>query len=122
MVDILVLVFAMFALRFVPRGVPKKGVISKIRGIPRYVPCKQVPRYVPRYVPRMYHVMCHECATLCATLCALHCPVYIFIGPLLVTAILPRPAAPAPRRPHPLFLPLSGFFTGEWRLFAQKLF
>ncbi len=35
-----VLVFTMFALRLVPRGVPKKGVIGKKRGIPRYLPHK----------------------------------------------------------------------------------
>ncbi len=64
-----VLVSAMFALRLVLRGVEKKWVISKKRGIPRFVPCKlqnYLPRYVPRYVPRMCHVMCHVCATLCA--------------------------------------------------------
>ncbi len=35
-----VLVSTMFALRLVPRGVAKKGVISKKRGIPRYIPHK----------------------------------------------------------------------------------
>ncbi len=72
-----------------------------------------------------YHVICHICATLCATLCAMYVPrnahVYIFIGPLLVTAILPRPAAAAAalRRPLPLF-PLSGYFLLENGVYLHR--
>ncbi len=46
-----VLVSAMFALRFVPRGVVKKGVISRKRGIPCNVPCKMVYHDI-------HHVLC----------------------------------------------------------------
>ncbi len=107
-----VLVSTMFALRLVPRGVEKKGIISEKRGIPRYVPCKQVPRYMPR----MCHVMCHVCAPQCP---CIH----------LYWALISNCNFAPPRRrrrrlppPAPFVPPLRLFFTGEWRLFAQKIF
>ncbi len=68
----LVLVSTMFALRLVPRGVAKKGVISKKRGMPcmrgtYHVICRRhrgtrgtyhaicpasMPRFIPRYMPQ----------------------------------------------------------------------
>ncbi len=111
MVHNVVLVSTMFALRLVPRGVVKSIAISKKRGIPRYMPCKTsttlYTTQVPRYILRKYHVLYHVITTLYTKIYAQLVPcnahVFTFIGHLLETKILPRPAQPpaAAARRHP---------------------
>ncbi len=88
-----VLVSTMFALRLVPRGVPKKGAISKKRGIPRFVPYSMV-----------YHVIYH-------VICPASKPRYI-----------PRYTPPSTVRSLCSFLRLNIYFLHwRWRLFAHKI-
>ncbi len=114
----MVLVSTMFALRLVPRGVVKKGVIRKKRGIPScrvynvvyhviyhvlYHVCTTFyTMYVPRSIPRMYHVLYHVCTTFYTTLYAMYVPAKVSALCLLMWySRAPQPQKPPPPPPPP---------------------
>ncbi len=110
MVNSLVLVYTMFALRLVPRGVAKRGVISKKRGIPcirgTYYNSNYIPRYMPHTYPHLYHVICLFYAVTSACFVPIN-----WVLDIVPPRPRPRPRRPpAARRPPPARPPLANFF------------